>query len=227
MSSVYDDYNDLPVSLIDEIKESTKSLEQNEKKKVLNRVREEYKKAKINPGESIGIITAESFGEPGTQMILRVFHFAGVAEMSLSLGLARLIEIFDARKSPSTPLTTIYLKHGYKTDLDKVKLLSASIKETKLKDITDEFLFNLTQFRVEVSLNKKEMKELKITENQVVNTLKETFPELDVKADDTLKLKPKDKESLTSLYKLKEKIERCHNKGHQRRCTSNSCKKRE
>ena len=214
MSSIYDEYNDIPVSLMDEIKELTKGLEQNEKKKVLNRVRDEYNKAKISPGEAVGIVTAESFGEPGTQMILRVFHFAGVAEMSLSLGLARLIELFDARKTPSTPLTTIYLRHGYKSDLDKVKLIAASIKETDLKDITDEFSFNLTQFRIEVSLNKKEMRELKITETQVINILKENFKELDIKADDSmLKIKPKEKESLTILYKLKERLKDVTMKG--------------
>ena len=213
MSSVYDEFTELPVSLIEEVKELSRGLNESEKKKVLKKVREEYLKAKIQPGESIGIITAESFGEPGTQMILRVFHFAGVAEMSLSLGLARLIELFDARKTPSTPLTTIYLKHGYKTDLDKVKLIAATIKETKLKDITDEFSFNLTQFRIEIALNKKEMRELKITENHVVNTLKEAFSELDVKYDDILKIKPKEKESLSILYKLKEKLKDATIKG--------------
>ncbi len=207
MSNIYDGFEDLPISLIDEVKELSKGLGDNEKKKVLTRVKEEYYKAKVQPGEAIGVITAESFGEPGTQMILRVFHFAGVAEMSLNLGLARLIELFDARKNPSTPLTTIYLKHGYKTDLDKVKLIAASIKETKLRDITDEFSFNLTQFRIEATLNKKEMRELKITENQVLNILKENLTDIDIKADDdSIKFKPKERESLSSLYKLKEKL---------------------
>src|SRR3989338_1897155 len=180
MSSIYEEFSNIPESSMNEIKELTKGMDQSSRKKVLKRVSEEYEKAKINPGEAIGIITAESFGEPGTQMILRVFHFAGVAEMSLTLGLSRLIELFDARKNPSTPLTKIYLKHGYKIDTTKVKAIAASIKETTLKDIADEFSFNLTQFRIEVTLNKKEMKELKITENQIVNTLKEIFPYFDI-----------------------------------------------
>jgi len=207
MSSIYEGFKDIPELLLEEIKEKSKGLNQNEKKKVLKRVKEEFYKAKINSGESIGIITAESFGEPGTQMILRVFHFAGVAEVSLTLGLARLIELFDARKKPSTPLTKIWLKHGYKTDLNKVKSIAALIKETRLKDITDEFAFNLTQFRIEVLLNKKEMRELKITENQVINILRESFKEIDIKVDGSvLKIKPKEKDSLSVLYKLKEKL---------------------
>ena len=207
MSSIYDEFEDLPSLLIEEVKELTKGIGETEKKKVLKRVKEEFYKSKIQPGEAIGVITAESFGEPGTQMILRVFHFAGVAEMSLNLGLARLIELFDARKMPSTPLTTIYLKHGYKTDIDKVKFIAASIKETKLRDISDEFSFNLTQFRIEVTLNKKEMRELKITENQVINALKENVTDVEIKSDDdSIKFRPKERESLSSLYKLKEKL---------------------
>ena len=63
MSSVYDEFEDLPTSLIEEIKESSKGLNEAERRKILKRVREEYYKAKIVPGEAIGIITAESFGD--------------------------------------------------------------------------------------------------------------------------------------------------------------------
>ena len=55
----------------------------------------------VPPGEAVGVITAQSFGEASTQMVLNVFHSAGVAEMQVTLGLPRLIEIFDARKKPS------------------------------------------------------------------------------------------------------------------------------
>lgn len=207
MSSVYDDFKELPESLIEEVKEGSKGLSDSDRKKVLKKVKEEFLKAKIQAGEAIGVVTAESFGEPGTQMILRVFHFAGVAEVSLTLGLTRLIELFDARKSPSTPLTKLYLKHGYRTDLNKVKTIAALIKETKLKGITDEFSFNLTQFRIEITLNKKEMRELKITENQVINVLKDSFKDIDIKGEGgLLKIKPKEKDSLTILYQLKEKL---------------------
>ena len=207
MSSVYDEFKELPESFIEEVKEKSKGMNAADVKKVLKRVQEEYEKAKIQPGEAIGVVTAESFGEPGTQMILRVFHFAGVAEVSLTLGLTRLIELFDARKKPSTPLTKIYLKHGFRTDLEKVKAIAALIKETQLKDITDEFSFNLNQFRIEVALNRKEMKDLKITETQVLNVLKELFKDLDIKGDGgLLKIRPKEKDSLTTLYKVKEKL---------------------
>ena len=113
---------DIPKHLEEEVKNLSKEFRIGDKKKeVLKRVKDEYENARINPGESIGIVTAESFGEPGTQMILRTFHFAGVAEAEVSLGLPRLIELFDARKTPSTPRTEIYLKHGIKNDKEKIK----------------------------------------------------------------------------------------------------------
>jgi len=67
-------------------------------KKVLDNVVAEYEDSKISPNEAIGVITAQSVGEPSTQMTLNTFHFAGVAEQSVE-GLPRIIEILDAKKN--------------------------------------------------------------------------------------------------------------------------------
>ena len=83
---------------------------------------------KIDSGEAIGIVTAQSFGEPSTQMALNVFHFAGVSEMQVTQGLPRLIEIFDARKTPSSPKMEIYLKKQFNNEKD-VKVFAEKIKE--------------------------------------------------------------------------------------------------
>ncbi|MBS3081837.1 DNA-directed RNA polymerase subunit A'', partial [Candidatus Pacearchaeota archaeon] len=101
-------------------------------KKVLDRVRDSFESSKISPGEAIGIVTAESIGEPGTQMTLNVFHFAGVAEVAVTLGLPRLIELLDARKEPSTPRIEVHLDKEIAKDPVKVKKVAATIKETKL-----------------------------------------------------------------------------------------------
>ena len=66
-------------------------------------------KASIDPYEAAGIITAQSIGEPGTQMTMRTFHYAGVATVNVTQGLPRIIEIVDARKVPNTPTMTIRL----------------------------------------------------------------------------------------------------------------------
>jgi DNA-directed RNA polymerase beta' subunit len=68
--------------------------------KVIELTVEHYKKAQMEPGEAVGVVTAQSIGEPGTQMTLRTFHYAGVREQNVTLGLPRLIEIVDARRVP-------------------------------------------------------------------------------------------------------------------------------
>src|SRR3989344_7543498 len=116
MADIYESYNgEIPAPILEEAEKECKERKLSEDlvKKILNRVKEEYEEAKISPGEGIGVVTAESFGEPGTQMILNIFHFAGVAEMNITLGLPRLIELFDARIEPSTPQLEIYIKQKY------------------------------------------------------------------------------------------------------------------
>lgn len=68
-------------------------------KKVVHKIMDLFEKAMIEPGEAAGVVTAQSIGEPGTQMTLRTFHFAGVKERNVTLGLPRLIELVDARKN--------------------------------------------------------------------------------------------------------------------------------
>jgi DNA-directed RNA polymerase III subunit RPC1 len=65
-----------------------------------------YQKARIEPGTAVGAIGAQSIGEPGTQMTLKTFHFAGVASMNVTLGVPRIKEIINAAKTISTPIIT-------------------------------------------------------------------------------------------------------------------------
>ncbi len=72
-------------------------------KEILDRVIKEYLSTRIEPCEAVGVIAAQSIGEPGTQMTMRTFHYAGVAEINVTLGLPRLIEIMDAQKRAQHP----------------------------------------------------------------------------------------------------------------------------
>jgi DNA-directed RNA polymerase subunit A" len=95
----------------------------------------EYEKARVDPTEAAGIVGAQSIGEPGTQMTMRTFHFAGVAEINVTLGLPRLIEIVDARRTPSTPTMRIYLKPDIKADRASATRIANLIETSTLKDI--------------------------------------------------------------------------------------------
>src|SRR3989344_3481717 len=171
---VVNEYKDLlPIPIIEEAKEEIKNrrIGAEKAKEIMERIKQEYENALIDPGESIGIITAESFGEPGTQMTLNVFHFAGVAEVSVTLGLPRLIELFDARKIPSTPVLDVFIKKQYAKDEKKVREIASMLKETKLADISEEFSLNLTKVRIEAYLDSKRMKDLKIMNKYLLRIL--------------------------------------------------------
>jgi len=94
-----------------------------------------YNNSKVEPGQAVGIVTAQSIGEPGTQMTLRTFHTAGIAEKNVTLGLPRIIELVDARKKPSTPSMDIYLDKDSKTSKDKAIQTARNILHTTISDL--------------------------------------------------------------------------------------------
>ena len=94
-----------------------------------------YKSALVEPGEAVGIVAAQSIGEPGTQMTLRTFHYAGVREQNVTLGLPRLIEIVDARRIPSTPIMTIYLDKDYQKSKERATEIARNMIYTTAEDI--------------------------------------------------------------------------------------------
>jgi DNA-directed RNA polymerase subunit A' len=95
-------------------------------------------RAMAEPGEAVGVVTAQSIGEPGTQMTLRTFHFAGVKERNVTLGLPRLIELVDARKKPVTPTMDIFLDDVHKVSREKALEVAREIIFTRVSDLVDK-----------------------------------------------------------------------------------------
>ncbi len=162
-----------------------------------------------------GLETFTTFDGIITHNTLDVFHFAGVAEMQVTVGLPRLMEIFDARKRPSTPEMRIPIKPKYAKNTDMVRELAMKIKETKLVDISQEISINVAKNNVDIVFDKKKMRELDIKPKEVLVKVTEAMKGIDVKeTDNGLLLKPKDKEIvLSEVYKLKEKAKMVHVKG--------------
>ena len=94
-----------------------------------------YDKSRVEPGQAVGIVTAQSIGEPGTQMTLRTFHTAGIAEKNVTLGLPRIIELVDARKKPATPAMDIYLDKKIKASRESAISVARNILETSINDL--------------------------------------------------------------------------------------------
>lgn len=124
----------------------------------------------MDQNESAGVMAAHSIGEPGTQMNLRTFHNAGVANITVTEGLPRLIEIVDARREPSTPSMQIPLK-GYATeDHGMAKYVATNIEITTLHDVasitTDE-----TNMRLVIVPDARKMDDRHISSEDVVEKL--------------------------------------------------------
>ncbi len=198
--------NELPLKIIEDLKEEGKELSEKNFKTVLEKTLEEYQKSKITPGECVGLVGAESIGEPGTQMTLNTFHFAGVSEMNVTMGLPRIIEILDGRKKISTPMMEVYLKNKVKGD--KVKGFALMLKETLLGVIVDEFNLDIADLKIEILLKSKKLTERNLTIAAVINAIKKVLKKAIVTKEDnniTIKLTGKDA-SLNELYKTKEKL---------------------
>ncbi len=112
-----------------------RGIEAEDVRKVAKELVRRFRKVEVDAHESVGIVAAQSIGEPGTQMTLRTFHYAGVAEMNVTLGLPRLIELVDARRVPSTPMMTVYLDRGVRADEKKVHEIALKIEVTTVPDI--------------------------------------------------------------------------------------------
>ena len=101
----------LPESIKEEVEKYLKEhkITGSRREKIIKVAKEVYKKCLYEPEEPIGVVTAQSLSEPTTQMTMRTYHFAGTAGIQVTLGLPRMMEIFDARREPRTPTMTVYI----------------------------------------------------------------------------------------------------------------------
>ncbi|KAG2477219.1 MAG: DNA-directed RNA polymerase subunit A', partial [Nitrosopumilales archaeon] len=124
-----------------------------------------YNKAKVEPGQAVGIVTAQSIGEPGTQMTLRTFHFAGIAERNVTLGLPRLIELVDARKKPVTPTMDIFLDAETKTSREKAIEVARNILQTKVSSVISDTETNYsTEIKLHFNSNRLRERDISVEE---------------------------------------------------------------
>lgn len=158
---------------------------------------------KVVSGEAIGVITAQSFGEASTQMVLRTFHNAGVAQMQVTLGLPRLIEIFDARKEPSTPLMEVFLDKEHNNEKD-ARVIAEKIKEVTLKELASQITIDFGAKKIEMTLDAKALKSVHQGAQKVADKLQDKG--LKIKAtDSSISVNVSDLD-FKEIYKLKEKL---------------------
>ena len=158
---------------------------------------------KIPPFEAVGVICAQSIGEPGTQITMRTFHYAGVAE-HVPTGLPRLIEIVDAKKEPKKAIIDMYLKSAYarsRPEAEKVAHELASVFVSDVAEVEDD----LETLTIKVIYNEKDGRAQGVTFSMLKKAI-EQFPG-DIRSDDssvTLKPKKETKETAKEAKDAKE-----------------------
>ncbi len=192
----------LPKNIVKEIEEVAreKKLNKEQIKKLEEEIKKEYLKGRFEPGEAIGIISAQSISEPATQMTMRTFHFAGSAGIKVTYGLPRLIEIFDAKKKPETPMMTIYLKKEFNNRED-VRKVAEKILEKNVLKLMKKTSINLSDSLIEIEpIDQRKNK-------TILQSIKENFKDFKVwiKGEKII-VKPKKEMEIRELQKIREKI---------------------
>ena len=174
----------LPWVLVDELSEKLARLKVSpaEFTKVVHAIDERFKHNRVDPHESVGIVAAQSIGEPGTQMTLRTFHYAGVAEMNVTLGLPRLIELVDARRVPSTPMMTIYVDKKMRADRDAVQQIALQVEVTTVPDVASVGTV-VEELKVVVTPSQAQMQSRGVKRSELERSLKEGLDERLVQLD--------------------------------------------
>ncbi|MCC6005220.1 MAG: DNA-directed RNA polymerase subunit A'' [Thermofilum sp.] len=163
----------LPLSLRQELykKILDAKLTREEALLVINEAIRRYLSSLVAPGEAVGMVAAQSLGEPATQMTLRTFHFAGVRELNVTLGLPRLIEIVDLRREPTTPMMEIYLEPQHAKDLDFALKIAREIELTTIENLCNTITIDYYQFAIIMELDPEMMENRGVTLDDVRNAL--------------------------------------------------------
>ena len=94
----------------------------------------------VSIGEAVGVIAAQSIGEPGTQLTMRTFHTGGVAGSDITQGLPRVEELFEARKPKKTAIVTEYTGTAR---IQSDKKLSKVIIQNPVEPTSEEIVYEI------------------------------------------------------------------------------------
>ncbi|KAF2435584.1 DNA-directed RNA polymerase II largest subunit [Tothia fuscella] len=105
---------------------------------ILGDVENRFLRAAVSPGEMVGVLAAQSIGEPATQMTLNTFHFAGVSSKNVTLGVPRLKEILNVAQNLKTPSMSVYQTRENMNSQEMAKRLRSMVEHTTLRSVTDK-----------------------------------------------------------------------------------------
>ncbi|KAH3863264.1 DNA-directed RNA polymerase III subunit RPC1-like [Dreissena polymorpha] len=170
---------------------------------------DKYMRARIEPGTAVGAVSAQSIGEPGTQMTLKTFHFAGVASMNITQGVPRIKEIMNASKNISTPIITAHL--DVDNDAEFARVVKGRIEKTELGEVSEyleevflpDDCFILVKLDLErIRLLKLEVNVASIKESIVLSKLRIKPQNVQVHSAAVLTIHPKESAKSSMYYTL-------------------------
>lgn len=169
----------LPKKILDEIVALSEvyNLSKDETSKFADFILNKYAELVVEPGEAVGIVAAQSLGEPGTQLTLRTKHFAGSAEVSVGSGIQRMEEIVDARIKAKYPTMTIHLNDELKNNKDKAEKFSKSLIDVRVENVVklDE---NFEELKLNIEIDKEKLASLNLDMIEVIELIKSSLSEL-------------------------------------------------
>ncbi|HMK54743.1 MAG TPA: DNA-directed RNA polymerase subunit A'' [Methanobacteriaceae archaeon] len=173
---------DFPEKLIQDIAEAADrhKLKAAELDELVGELKRAYDRAEVEAGEAVGTVAAQSVGEPGTQMTMRTFHYAGVAELNVTLGLPRLIEIVDARKKISTPTMAIYFDEDYAVDEEFVRTIANRIGKITLNDILRDFNVNYALMTMTAEIDEEKVQEKRLDYDEIIKKIEKAFKKVEI-----------------------------------------------
>jgi len=162
----------LPIKIVTDISDIIEDANLSDEicEKLIRTANRMYTSHLMDKNESTGVMAAHSLGEPGTQMNMRTFHYAGVANINVTQGLPRLIEIVDARRVPSTPSMEIPLMGIAAEDESVARHVASEIEVTSLLDIASVET-DITNMRLIVNPVVKKMTQRGLEVEDVVEKL--------------------------------------------------------
>jgi DNA-directed RNA polymerase II subunit RPB1 len=134
----------------------------------------DYKRSIVAPGEMVGMIAAQSIGEPTTQMTLNTFHFAGVASKSnVTRGVPRIEELLSLSASLKNPSLTVFLKPEDETDREKASTIQYMLEHTRLEEIVKsiEICFDPDDLNTMIDEDKNTMSQYREFETMIAECL--------------------------------------------------------
>ncbi len=205
----------LPQSILEELRQELHraKLTKEALESIIEEVLKRYEYARVEPGEAVGVVAAQSMGEPSTQMTMRTFHYAGVAELNVTLGLPRIIEIVDARKKPSTPMMTIYLEEEYARDKEKAEQVAQEIETLYLEDLLEKSEIDIVHQRVNLYFDEYEMRRRKVEMEEVLKKLGSIKGVSTEVAGNVVSVIPEKTSSIKELRKLENRVKGIHLRG--------------